>query len=595
MRFSRLLVVMVFCISAVWGIAEAEIDEAGVGKIDVFDFKDTPMIDVLKLFTELTGQNVVASENVMNFKITLFLKDTSPMSALRTMCKLYNLWYTQDGQVIRVMRAQDYGKELSIRHDEKTMIYNLKYASSLAVADLIANLMGECIEYVEPDEFASYGHVGTEEGTSGSSRNRSSGSRGARVIRHDATYAATREAQERVKLEKALTSKKLEDFQKAVKEGKAEPERILTAETQQAVAYMTVFPRNNCVVARSVDTRILRDINDLIEQLDTPTSQILLECKILEVTLTDDFDSFFKLDIANIHTDKIKGEGAHTLSTGRFTAESITGNTLAYTFVDKLISARMELLETNNLVKTIGTPMLLCANNAPGEFFIGEERPITTNYEYEVREFEGSSTETTRPVVELKEIGKKLEITPSINEDRTVTMRFLTEISTVNAGGATISHVTNTGVTVSLPIDTVDTTKVESIIIAKDRSSLAIGGFVREHNQNYEQKVPILGDIPLLGFFFKKKTIRKTQTETVILITPHIMMSPGENQEVSKKALSKLSEHPYIKHDQNRILRYNENLEKFKPIEEGKRKKSRGKRLLEKLIQTEIKSKKGTK
>ena len=567
MRFSRLMVVMVFCISAVWGIAQPEINDVGVGKIDVFDFKDTPMLDVLKLFTELTGQNVVASENVINLKITLFLKDTSPMSALRTMCKLYNLWYTQDAKVIRVMRAQDYGKELSIRYDEKTMIYNLKYASSLAVADLIANLMGERVKYVAPDEFASYGHVGTEEETSKHGSSHVTFSK-TTTTQKDDQGKTTKTEEEKGQL--TSTSEKAEKVQKAKGEGKSIEDML----TQQAVAYITVFFRNNCVVARSVDTRILRDISELIEQMDTPTSQILLECKILEITLTDDFDSFFKLDIANIHTDKIKGEGAHTLNTGRFTAESITGNTLAYTFVDKLISARMELLETNNLVKTIGTPMLLCANNAPGEFFIGINRPIVTGYA-NTRSYitEGGTVVKAKTIAETetKDIGKTLEITPSINEDRTVTMRFFAELSLVNVGGASISHVGPDGQTSSLLIDTVNVTKVKSIIIAKDRSTLAIGGFVREHNQDYEQKVPILGDIPLLGFFFKKKTIRKTQTETVILITPHIMMSPGENQEVSKKALSKLSEHPYIKHDQNRILHYNENLEKFKKGTEAQR------------------------
>jgi general secretion pathway protein D len=302
---------------------------------------------------------------------------------------------------------------------------------------------------------------------------------------------------------------------------------------------------------------ILNDIGEFVRKMDTPTSQVLLEGKILEITLTDDFDSFFDFDIT-----PNPARGKHTADLGGFTA--LDSSTLIYQFVDNQVDVRMELFEKNSQVKVIGTPMILCANNAEGEFFIGEERPITSSYEYEIREYEERTTETVRPVIELKDIGTKLTIIPSINEDRTVTMRFSAEVDTVNAGGADYSLINQEGNVVTLPIDTVDTSRVENIIVASDGSTLAIGGLIREDFTDSESKVPVLGDIPLLGFFFKKKALAKEKTETVFLITPHIMMAPEEAGPVSDKTVSNLSDHPYNKGDSGRLLHYDEKNKKLK-------------------------------
>ena len=126
-------------------------------------------------------------------------------------------------------------------------------------------------------------------------------------------------------------------------------------------------------------------------------------------------------------------------------------------------------------------------------------------------------------------------------------MRFLAEVDTVRPGGASFSFVGPEGRVITLPIDTVDTSRVENIIVARDGSTLAIGGLIREAEEDFERRVPILGDIPLLGFFFRRKEIREQKTEIVFLITPHIMMAPGEAEAVSDKVMRRLSDHPYVK------------------------------------------------
>ena len=530
-------------------------------RISIFDFKETPIVDVSKVFTDLTGKNIVVSKDIMKLKITLFLKGVSPQDALKTMCKLYNLWFSEDDNVIRIMTVEEYGKELTVRRDEKIVVYNLKYASCLAVADLLDNLFGDRVEYVEPGEIKSYGHIGTEEKIGGSRGGRGKSGYGALTTRYDSTYG-NRGIEIDFGIEKGFTSKKIEELEKKAEERELEIIDILEARRKQAIVYLAVFPRNNSITCRSVDLRILNDIGDFIKEMDAPTSQVLLEGKILEITLTDDDESFFDFKIT-------PGKGKHSIFSvpGYMSLDSAT---FIYDFIDKQIETRLELLEENNRIKIIGTPMLLCANNAPGEFFIGEERPITINYEHEIREFDERTTELIRAVIELRDIGTKLTITPSINEDRTITMRFLAEVDTVNVGGASMSIVTEQGKVVSLPIDTVNASRVENIIIAKDASTLAIGGLVRESTLEYERKVPLLGDIPILGLLFKSKGVKKEKTETVFLITPHIMMAPGEAQSVSDRVISEVSEHPYIKEKQKRLLRYDEEKKELKMIKSSR-------------------------
>ncbi|MCK4690686.1 MAG: hypothetical protein KAT20_02695, partial [Desulfuromonadales bacterium] len=81
---------------------------------------------------------------------------------LETLCKNYNLWYTEESSVIRVMQVEEYGRELVLRRDEKTRVFNLKYASCLSLADAVSRIFGDKLKYDPPKDVQSYGHVGTD-------------------------------------------------------------------------------------------------------------------------------------------------------------------------------------------------------------------------------------------------------------------------------------------------------------------------------------------------------------------------------------------------------------------------------------------------
>ncbi|MCK4690687.1 MAG: hypothetical protein KAT20_02700 [Desulfuromonadales bacterium] len=366
--------------------------------------------------------------------------------------------------------------------------------------------------------------------------------------------------------------------------GEVSAEALLQFQVGQALGLLTVFPRNNAIIARSVDTRLLDDVEAFVKELDTPTRQVMLECKILEIALGDGFDSFF--DISVTPGGKFYGRDDVGRPTDlRPDTKGITGidllnvpslaeSTLKFVFIDKQLQARFEMLEKTDRVRKIATPLALCANNASAKFFQGVESPVRKGYTVtdERRDAEGNVTASASVKTDysMEELGVTLEIAPLINMDRTVTLKIATEVSTLNLGGGPPFNYTVGGVPQVGQTDTMQKTVIEDIIVAMDGQTLALGGLIQEEDIKFIKKVPVLGDIPLLNFFFRSTGIKKEQKEIVFCITPHIIMAPDETEAVNERIMKDLSEHPFYREGSKRILRYDRDgdaVESFDPAD----------------------------
>ena len=569
--------------------AKQKEDEISVKKTYVIDFKKAKLSEVLKVFSDMTGKNVVANDNIGDLEITVFLKNIPAITALKIICKQNDLWYKENDNCIRLIKTEDFGKDIIVQYEDKSRVFNLKYASALAVADAIDSVMEDKVEYNEPDEMESYGQIGAGDedvglsgggGGGGGGRGGYGGSGGRGGYGGSGGYGGG-SGSANVKREIHIPSI-AEDFtpemvksylQKQRPEGAEDKEKGIKVEEicvikgRGSLAYMTVFIPNNSILVYSSDRDIVDEISRIINALDTPIRQVLLQAKVMEITLSDGFSSLFDIGFQSDSTasrDFPEPERALRQSGGLGMFGNLDGSTLLYQYFSKELELRLEMLEKEGRVQTIATPMVLCANNAPARFFIGEERPIVTNYEFEVRDFQYRSTETMRPVMNLEEIGTKLEIIPLINENETVTLKLLSEISTLGQG-ASISQVDNNGNVITLPLDTIDTSTVEAIIVANNTEAVAIGGLIRETIRDVESKVPFLGDIPFLSFFFKKVEKLKEKKEIVMLIIPHIMMKPELIGAVSEKALDNISDNPSIKKRRKKLLLFNEGDNKLEP------------------------------
>ena len=291
----------------------------------------------------------------------------------------------------------------------------------------------------------------------------------------------------------------------------------------EATIYVTVNRQHNLVLIRTQDQAALKDLERLIVSVDRPTPQVLLEMKILEIILDDGFKSIVDLDLTT-GLDKTGPETSqprNPLLPGQTTApENVLGlgnflnegGTLVYQFMSQDIRARIQLQAQMNRVNVLATPLILCANDRTARIFIGEERPLVRNFEVQSTTTQTIARETLVPVTELRDIGTSLIIRPRINADRTVTLEIQQEVSFLNPGGATLP-VAFGGVITQQPVDTVDTSILFGTVVGKDGLTMAVGGLIRESFSRQEQKVPYLGDIPVLGTLFKKKIKNRTRRE----------------------------------------------------------------------------------
>ena len=140
-------------------------------------------------------------------------------------------------------------------------------------------------------------------------------------------------------------------------------------------------------------------------------------------------------------------------------------------------------------------------------------------------------------------MGTDLLITPNINADRTVTLRILQEVSNIIKGGADVYLPTNNGFTQS-PIDIVNSQSVSGTVVGMDGLTVAIGGLIQENLTDSRAEVPILGKLPIIGFFFRQQNTARSRTELIILIRPYVFSTPCESAATNCKLIQELSIHP---------------------------------------------------
>ena len=145
---------------------------------------------------------------------------------------------------------------------------------------------------------------------------------------------------------------------------------------------------------------------------------------------------------------------------------------------------------------------------------VGQSVPIITNSRV------SDTTNTTINTVQYQDIGIILRVTPFITSDGLVEMIVAPEISSLSATTVPISN------TVSSPV--IDKRSADTVIVTKSDKTVVIGGLISNEKTGKDSKVPILGDIPIIGNAFKRTASSNTKTELLIFLTPHVINTPDE-------------------------------------------------------------------
>ena len=337
--------------------------------------------------------------------------------------------------------------------------------------------------------------------------------------------------------------------------GNDELNRLL--ERKAATIFVSTIRRNNQIIVRTGDPKSMEQIEQLILQLDVPTPTVLLEVKVLRVQLTDGLNSAFEYFAKRDNAAGALSDGALNpafpggASVARNLTSSLAGQVpgaLSFQMVDSNFQFRLQLLESKNRVTALATPLILTANNEVSRIFVGDTLPFTVGFTpsqvvASVNAVNGSVSAT--PITELRDVGQSLLITPNINADRTVTLRVVEENSERVLSGASIPIPSSNGNGVSsVSVDTVRRRTVSGTIVAQDGMAVAMGGLIEEQLNDSRDQIPILGELPGIGFLFRRQSTNRIRTELVVVIRPYVFNTPSESAAASRELLNELSLHP---------------------------------------------------
>lgn len=345
----------------------------------------------------------------------------------------------------------------------------------------------------------------------------------------------------------------------------AELERL-----RQASIFVTVIQRQNQIIVRTSDPETMDQIAELIANMDVPTPMVLLEVKIMEVILDDGFTSMFDYqftdgqlaagqftsgDVLPPFGDTLApaarrfatlNPGVFDPTTAAFGPAAAFGANALFQIVDENFRMRVQMLENKNRVTTLASPVLMTANNEVSRIFVGNETPINRSFSGGASIVNAGGTTTTgaNTAIEFRPVGTTLLITPSINADRTVTLRILQERSMIIENGANIQIPDDNGGFTEQAVDTVASRTYSGTVVAKDGMTLALGGLIDETVTDNRQMVPVLGKLPIVGLAFRDQQTGRQRTELVMMIRPYIFNTPSEASCPSQAVMNALSLHP---------------------------------------------------
>ena len=283
------------------------------------------------------------------------------------------------------------------------------------------------------------------------------------------------------------------------------------------------------IAASAQDYEVLAEI---IEKLDIFREQVFVEMLIMEVGE----DSLRKIGIDWATLDKSVDGSARFFGATNFgprvdfasgTLEGLAVGLWRGSGSDggdvRVIGTMLHALEKQSGVNILSTPYMLTSNHHKAKIIVGESRPFVM--ESRITEGADPLTPTVIRTYEYKDVGITMEITPHISQGGLIRLEIKSEFTKL------IEDVT------SLAVDTPSTAKreAETVVSMNSGSTVVIGGLIRDDKITLEKKIPFLADIPLIGGLFRYKKDQLQKTNLLIFITPHIMSSQEDLEQMAEE------------------------------------------------------------
>ncbi|MCL9780524.1 pilus (MSHA type) biogenesis protein MshL [Vibrio sp. S4M6] len=283
---------------------------------------------------------------------------------------------------------------------------------------------------------------------------------------------------------------------------------------------VVIVPQASLVTVRAFPDAIRQVRNFLGVSQQRMHRQVILETKIIEVTLSDGYQQGINWSNLSLGDGKvvIQRVGASTLPGLDDIGDLLNGQT-NITVSDGTFSGVLSFMQTQGDVNVLSSPRVTAANNQKAVIKVGTDEYYVTDVSSVV--LNGTSTETTFDV-ELTPFfsGISLDVTPQIDQQGNVILHVHPAVIDVQDQTKQITYGSNT---LTLPLAQSSVRESDSVIRAQDGDVVVIGGLMKSSVKNQVSKVPFLGDLPAIGHLFRNVSESTEKTELVILLKPTVV------------------------------------------------------------------------
>ncbi len=265
---------------------------------------------------------------------------------------------------------------------------------------------------------------------------------------------------------------------------------------------------------------VFRSLRRVIQKLDVRRAQVLVEAVIAEVShdVTKELGVQWAFDgrqggnaiglinftVGTPITALANLENPPSITGFNFGVGDLTGS--------NPVAALISALESDADSNILSTPSILTLDNEEAELIVGQNVPFITG------SFSGTGggSTPTNPfqTIERKDVGLTLKIKPQINEGNAIKMDVLQEVSSVSPATQGVDIITNKR-------------SIRTSVMVEDGQMVVLGGLIQDELRETEQKVPGLGDIPLLGWLFRYHRTQKVKTNLMVFLRPTIVNDPA--------------------------------------------------------------------
>lgn len=262
-------------------------------------------------------------------------------------------------------------------------------------------------------------------------------------------------------------------------------------------------------------------LRETIDALDTRPSQVLFEVTVAEIALGRGTE--FGVDWSAVN----RGSDVQ----GQFGNPEIpdTGSTSALLRMVRLdgagVRAMLRTIASTSDVRVLSTPEIIAANNWEASILVGSKVPFVASTRL------GNDISIDR-AIQYQDVGTKLSIIPTINDDGYISVQLLQEVSSLTSQTVAAAQ--------SAPV--ISTREASTRAILRDGQTVVIAGLIGETRQTLVQGIPLLKDIPFVGALFRRQSTTRQRTELAIFVTPYLVRSDADADAIRERVKKRLED-----------------------------------------------------